>query len=217
MFYSYNAMGYFSMNIAVVGFGNVGSAISRALARAGHHIFVGVRDDSEAKLASLEDLHGNIAIHAMEEVADKAAVVVFCVVPTALSEVCKRVGPMERKLLVDTMNSLQTHPMGYSNTYEVLSDTYPCCQVIKAFSTTGFENILHPNFGGVAIDTFMAGGDREAKAIVRQLAKDIGFDECYDFGGKSEVNLLEELARIWVNLALYQGYGRLIAFKLVRK
>lgn len=89
---------------------------------------------------------------------------------------------------------------------------------MKCFNSTGFENMTNPiylNFGG--IDMFCAGNDKESKAIVQKLARDIGFGECWDFGGDDKVELLEKFALSWINLAIMQGHGREIAFKVIKR
>jgi len=53
--------------------------------------------------------------------------------------------------------------------------------------------------------------------LALQLALDAGFGNCYDFGKADKVELLEKFALSWINLAIMQGYGRDIAFKLLRK
>jgi 8-hydroxy-5-deazaflavin:NADPH oxidoreductase len=64
---------------------------------------------------------------------------------------------------------------------------------------------------------FMAGDSVKAKNVVRQLVLDAGFAECYDFGGNNKADLLEKFAMSWINLAIMQGYGRNIAFKLIKR
>ena len=205
------------MEIVIVGLGNMGGALARAFARVGYRVYAGVKDENEADRAAMENYHKNISIHLMDGIGEKANTVFFCVTPPSITEVCKRVGSMEDKLIVDTMNCIHSHPEGYRDTFEVLSDFYPQCSVVKAFNTTGYENILHPCFGSMAIDTFMAGNDIHAKHLVHRMATDLGFAECYDFGGANTVHLLEDLARIWVNLALFQGHGRNIAIKILKR
>jgi predicted dinucleotide-binding enzyme len=72
-------------------------------------------------------------------------------------------------------------------------------------------------YGEVAIDAFMAGDSKDAKAKVRQLALDAGFAECYDVGGSDKFQLMEQFAYFWINLAMMQGQGRNIAFKLLKR
>jgi predicted dinucleotide-binding enzyme len=64
---------------------------------------------------------------------------------------------------------------------------------------------------------FIAGDSAQAKAVVRQLAHDLGFAECYDFGGNDRAPLLEQLALAWINLAIFQGNGRSMAFKVLKR
>ena len=75
----------------------------------------------------------------------------------------------------------------------------------------------NPQFGEMAADMFMAGSSARGKEIARQLARDAGFAECYDLGGDDRVPLLESLAGIWIDLAMAQGQGRNIAFKLLKR
>ena len=77
--------------------------------------------------------------------------------------------------------------------------------------------MLNPIYQGVGIDMFAAGSSIKAKRIAEQLAKDIGFSTCYDFGGDDKVELLEKLALSWINIAIMQGHGRNLAFRLVKR
>jgi hypothetical protein len=64
---------------------------------------------------------------------------------------------------------------------------------------------------------FMAGSSSRAKETARQLALDAGFAECSDLGGDERIPLLESLAGIWIDLAMVQGQGKNIAFKLRKR
>ena len=77
--------------------------------------------------------------------------------------------------------------------------------------------MLNPIYQGVGIDMFAAGSSIKAKRIAEQLAKDIGFSTCYDFGGDDKVELLEKLALSWINIAIMQGHGRSLAFRVVKR
>ncbi|MEL6987755.1 MAG: hypothetical protein AAGK97_07965 [Bacteroidota bacterium] len=67
------------------------------------------------------------------------------------------------------------------------------------------------------LDMFMAGDNRIAKETAKMLAIDAGFENCYDFGGSDKVALLEKFALSWINLAIFQGMGRNIGFKILFK
>lgn len=75
----------------------------------------------------------------------------------------------------------------------------------------------NPVYGDTAIDMFVAGDSARGKAAAIQLAKDAGFAECYDIGGNDRFNLIEQFAWFWINLAMFQGQGREIGFKLLKR
>ena len=77
--------------------------------------------------------------------------------------------------------------------------------------------MLNPIYNGEAIDMFMAGDSEKAKSVAKQLALDCGFGSCIDFGKSDKVELLEKFALSWINLAIVQGYGRNLAFRVVRR
>lgn len=77
--------------------------------------------------------------------------------------------------------------------------------------------MMNPVYQGTAIDLFMAGDSDRAKSIVRQLALDAGFAECYDIGGNDKFELMEQFAFFWINLAMFKGQGREIGFKLLKR
>jgi predicted dinucleotide-binding enzyme len=64
---------------------------------------------------------------------------------------------------------------------------------------------------------FMAGDSEKGKQRARQLALDAGFAECYDVGGNNRFELMEQFAFFWINLAMFQGQGREIGFKLLKR
>ena len=83
--------------------------------------------------------------------------------------------------------------------------------------STGFENMANPIYYGEGIDMFMAGSSAEGKDVAKQLALDAGFSTCWDFGGDDQVQLLEYFALSWINLAIMQGYGRNMAFRVLKR
>jgi hypothetical protein len=55
-------------------------------------------------------------------------------------------------------------------------------RMVKAFNTTGWNNMADPVYLDGPIMMFIAGDDAEAKAVVTRLAEDLGF-EAVDAGG----------------------------------
>lgn len=79
------------------------------------------------------------------------------------------------------------------------------------------ETMTNPNYNGIALDIFVAGSSEKGKQIAKQLSMDIGFETCYDFGGNSTFQAIEQFAFAWINLAIIQKNRRDIAFKILKR
>jgi 8-hydroxy-5-deazaflavin:NADPH oxidoreductase len=204
------------MKIAIIGTGNVGSALATGFAKAGHTILLGVRNKEEFKGSTLPTIK-NISVHLIAEAASAAEVIVIAAVPQAVKDIAIELGDVSNKVIIDAMNSVRVSPEPFSNTTEALLKLTNCKDIVKCFNTTSAENMADPFYNGKDIDMFYAGDSDKAKEVAEQLAKDIGFENAYNFGGSDKFNLLEQFALAWINLAMMQGYGRNIAFKVLKR
>lgn len=204
------------MHIAIIGAGQVGSALAEALARSGHRIHLGVRE--AARTAGLvARSSGQISAHSVAEASAAAEVLIVAAVPAAVPELCAQFGELGSRVIIDAMNTLGPQTGPYATTTEALRVLTGSPDVVKCFNTTGFENMRDPRYGDQSLDMFMAGDSERGKALARQLALDAGFGACHDLGGDSQVPLLESLARVWIQLAIVQKQGRNIGFRLLRR
>jgi 8-hydroxy-5-deazaflavin:NADPH oxidoreductase len=206
------------MKISIIGSGNVGSALAQGLLKAEYQVSFGVRDTSSAKSSMASALVNGATVTTIAEACKSAEVIIITTPSDAIVSLIPQLGDVKNKIIVDTTNSVRTRPEPYPTAFHAIKDLTKSEKVVKCFNSTGFENMtnpIYPNFGG--IDMFCAGNDKESKSIVQQLAKDIGFSECWDFGGDDKVELLEKFALSWINLAIMQGHGRNIAFKIVKR
>jgi hypothetical protein len=204
------------MHIAIIGTGNVGGALAENWAKAGHIIHLGVRDLDNFKGKELLALP-NISAHSIADAVAASEVVLIAATPPAIFSIAEQMGDAEGKIILDAMNSVRSGPEPYANTFEALKALTKGAQIVKCFNTTGFENMRDPKYPGGALDMFMAGSAEAGKQVARQLALDAGFAECYDFGGDDKAALLEQFALCWINLAIMQGQGRDIGFKVLRR
>ena len=203
------------MDIAIIGTGNVGGALATRWAKAGHRIHLGVRDPSHFKGQELLD-NGNTDVQGIAEAVAMSDTVLFAIPPTALLGILDSTGDLSGKVAIDATNSVRAAPDPYKTVYHCLSDRTKA-EAVKCFNSTGYENMLDPFYDGMGIDMFMAGESDKAKEVARRLALDCGFGSCVDFGKSDKVELLEKFALSWINLAIMQGQGRDIAFRLVRR
>jgi len=63
---------------------------------------------------------------------------------------------------------------------------------------------------------FLCGSDAVAKASVKLLSDELGF-ETIDAGPLAMAHHLESLAMLWIKLAYTQGHGRNFAFAIHRR
>lgn len=205
------------MNIAIIGTGNVGGALATAWSKKNHRVFLGVRDVHQFKGEQLTT-NPNTSVHSIAEAVAMADVVLLATPAMAAVEVAQSLGETSGKVIIDTANVVMGRgPAGFSNTADAILSNTRSTDVVKCFNTTGFNNMLNPLYNGVAIDAFVAGDSAKGKDVAKQLALDAGFAECYDVGGNDRFTLMEQFAFFWINLAMMQGQGREIGFKLLKR
>ncbi|TNF27442.1 MAG: NADPH-dependent F420 reductase [Bacteroidetes bacterium] len=205
------------MNIAVIGTGNVGGTLARKWAEKGHTVRLGVKDTESFKGIDLLQT-ANISAHTVADAVAQSDVILIAVPAPAAAEVAQSLGNTDSKVIIDAMNIVMGRgPVGYQTTAEAILANTQTNEVVKCFNTTGFNNMEDPVYNGVAIDLFMAGDSQKGKQVARQLAMDAGFAECYDIGGNDRFQLMEQFAWFWINMAMFQGHGRNIGFKLLKR
>lgn len=205
------------MKIAIIGSGNVGSALGKGWLKAGHQVTFGVRNPDSFKTKKALELIPDAVVKKVEDASRDAEVIVITTPPDAVLELIPQLGEVAGKVIIDTTNSIRSRPEPYATAYHAIKAITKSENVVKCFNSTGFENMLNPVYNGTGIDMFAAGNSAKAKQTAEQLAKDFGFEKCYDFGGDDKVELLEKFALSWINLAIMQGHGRNLAFKLIRR
>ncbi len=203
------------MKIAIIGTGNVGGALATNWSKKGHEIFLGTNDAQNFKGKDLLQ-NENTSVHTIAEAVSRAEVILIATPPTAIFDIIHQMGDVSGKVIIDATNAIAKSPEPYKTVYHCLVDKTNA-HVVKCFNTTGYENMLNPVYQGEPIDMFMAGDDDQAKEVAHQLALDCGFGSCIDFGKADRVELLEKLALSWINLAIFQGHGRDLAFRVVRR
>lgn len=205
------------MKIAIIGSGNVGSALASGFINAQHQVSIGVRNPESPKTKKALELIPSANILKIEEACKESEVIVITTPADSIIELIPLLGNISGKTIIDATNAVRVKPEPYATAFHAIKALTQSEQVVKCFNSTGFENMLNPNYHGKGIDMFCAGNSKEAKNIASALAKEIGFEECWDFGGDDKVELLEKFALSWINLAILQGHGRNLAFKLVKR
>jgi NADPH-dependent F420 reductase len=208
------------MKIAIMGTGNVGSVLGKRWAQAGHSIVFGSRapgrDDVQALVA---DAGANAAAAHPADAVAGAELVVLAVPWRAAEAAVTSIADWQGKILVDATNPIAPGfklAVGHTTSgAEEVAGWAPGARVVKAFNTTGDNNMADPVYDGQATTMFICGDDADAKEAVAGLAQTLGFDVT-DVGDLTAARWLEPLAMVWISLAR-RGGNRNIALKLVRR
>jgi predicted dinucleotide-binding enzyme len=199
------------MDITIAGSGRVGSALASAFTRLGHPVTLAVRDpaDGRSRVAPARAVPGAGA---------GADLVVLAVPFGAVASVVAALGPPDGGVLVDATNPFGAPlPAGHASGAAHVAALAPGVRVVKAFNVLGAEHLAEPAFaGGGRALLPVAGDDAGARALVRDLAADVGF-EAVEVGSLDNAHLLEEAARYWGLLAVAGGLGRRFALGALRR
>jgi 8-hydroxy-5-deazaflavin:NADPH oxidoreductase len=204
------------MKIAIIGAGNVGRALGTGWRKAGHEVTLGVRDPAGSRATELEQQ--GFAIAPPKDAAARAEVIVLAVPWGAVRATLESLGALAGKIMIDATNPL-TSDMSLAHTDsagETVARLAPGARVVKAFNTTGANNMLDSRYASGKLVMLVAGDDPAAKAGVISLANDLGF-EAVDTGPLAMSRYLEPMAMVWIKLALAQKLGRNFGFALLRK
>lgn len=202
----------------MIGAGNVGGNLGGRLSHAGVSLRFGVRPGTDASEVLARCADGTEAT-SPEEAAGWAEVVFLAVPGRVLLEAARALGSLEGKTLVDCTNAVRFDggpvwaPPDEGSNAQALAAAFPNAHVVKAFNTFGAEIHKDPTTSAGPADVPMAGDD-EAVARVAALAESAGFRPVPS-GPLRNAPVLENLAVLWIHLAMVGGHGRETAFKLV--
>jgi 8-hydroxy-5-deazaflavin:NADPH oxidoreductase len=199
--------------IAVIGSGNVGGSLGTRLSNSGFEVKFGVREVDDKVKAVLAKTKGATASTAEEAAA--WGDVVFMAVPGSVAlEVTKSLAKqLEGKIVVDCNNALTWkdgpvwNPPPEGSLAQAIAKAAPGARVIKGFNTFGAEFHGDPNHAGRPADVFFAGDDAEAKKTLTDVATKGGWRPV-DAGPLRNAGVLENLAILWIHLAMAAGHGR---------
>lgn len=188
--------------VAIIGGGNVGSALQRGLQRAGHETRVSKRD----------------TVH---ETAQWGEVIIVAVPFPAVPSVVEQVGAdADGKLVIDVTNALtkdMAWAVGFSTSgAEQLQRLLKKSQVVKCFNTVFAQHMDTGKLMGRALTVFAAGDDAASRKKVLALASEIGFD-AVDAGPLERARGLEALGFFNIQLGYVQNMGTDIGFNLIHK
>ncbi len=152
------------MKIAIVGAGNVGKALGAAWKAAKHDVTYALREGSDKAKPLRED---GFAIAAMADAAKAADVIVLAIPFTEIAPVIEALGPLKGKIVIDATNPVSPDleiELGFDDSAgETVALLAQGARVVKAFNTTGAENMAKAKDFPAKPAMFVAGDDADAK------------------------------------------------------
>jgi NADPH-dependent F420 reductase len=202
-----------STRVAVIGKGNVGGSLGARLSKAGLPVRFGVRSGSDA--SDLLARCGKDASVSEPAEAAKWADVVFIAVPAsaAVSVARSLAAELAGKVVVDCNNPLTWKdgpvwaPPAEGSLAGAIAAAAPQARVVKGWNTFGAEFHADPKLAHGRTQVFLAGDDAKAKVLLAAVAEQAGF-AAVDSGPLRNAAVLENLAILWIHLAMVGGQGR---------
>jgi predicted dinucleotide-binding enzyme len=201
------------MQIAIIGTGNVGSAIARGLKGRSHVVTLGVREASRPDIVALAKEVG-ARLTDPQEAAQSAEVVILALPWDKAESAVRALGDLTGRIVIDCMNPLAmidgvlSLAIGHTTSgAEQVQAWLPAARVVKTLNQVGAEIMQdNANLPHRPVQ-FMAGNDPDAKIKVAILLADLGF-EPLDAGDLVRARILEPFAMVWINQAILRGKGR---------
>jgi hypothetical protein len=210
-----------SMNVTIIGAGNMGSALLKQLSRAGHKVRITGRDAAKVK-ALAADHDGAIAAEPADALGDSSVVIVATGYADAVPAL-RSLGSLEGRTVIDLTNPLAPDFMSLTVGHETsaaeeIAKALPGADVVKAFNTL-FAQVLAdgPAFAdGQVAPVFVASDSERAKETAKALIESMGF-KAVDAGGLKNARYLEPLAGLNIYLGYGAGHGTAIAPTWIHK
>ncbi|MGK0501017.1 MAG: NADPH-dependent F420 reductase [Oceanicoccus sp.] len=204
--------------IAIIGSGNVATALGPQFAAQGHKIVYGSRDPSKESVVTLVANTGHGASATTPKEAAKDADIVVLAIPGMMVEqITRNLGDLSGKIIIDPTNPLAQSGKGFKHSVatsnaEIIQAAAPNAFVVKAFNTLSWKTMIEPAESGGAVSIPLVGNNEDAKNTVAQLVEGMGL-EAIDLGGLENARWVEGMLMLWINNR-YGGNGQAFDFHL---
>jgi NADPH-dependent F420 reductase len=212
--------------IAVIGAsGNMGSAISKSLAKGNYRIVL--CSDKQDKITEIindiKKINQDADVEAIDcstQASWEADIIIAAVPYQAEKEVAAKIKDVANQKIVisianplnETYNGLATAPD--TSAAEELQRLLPNSKVVKAFNNTFAADFATPIIDGKQVDAFVAGNDEEALQTVSELVSTAGFNPIIA-GDLSVSRTLENMQLLLIQLTMKYNYNWLAGWKVL--
>jgi 8-hydroxy-5-deazaflavin:NADPH oxidoreductase len=191
------------MTIAVIGTGFVGGTLGRAMASSGLPVLFGSRHPEDDDVAGTT----SAGVTTVGDAVRSAETVVLALPAAGVPALADASGgALGGKLVVDATNRMGAPT---ANSRSALPDTV---RYARAFNTLGGENMADPVFAEGTADMFFSAPEADRRSVETMIGA-VGLRPVYL--GPDQEDLLDCLFKLWIDLAITQGRGRRLAFRLL--
>ncbi len=194
------------MKVGVLGSGDVAKALARGFVKHGHQVMLGTRD--AGKLADFVEKNKGAQVGSFADAAKYGEFLVLAVKGTVALEALQAAGAanVSGKSVIDATNPIAEAPPAngvlkfFTNLdqslMERLQGAFPDAHFVKAFNSVGNATMVNPEFKGGKPTMFICGNDDKAKAVVRSINDQFGW-ETADMGKAEAARAIEPLCMLW--------------------
>lgn len=203
--------------VAVLGSGTMGRALSGALVRAGHRVFIASRDEARAEAAAAAvrqavpgDVRSRIAGDSPSAAVSRSDLAAIATRWEDTREMLGWAGNFGGRILIDATNpeSAEGHSLLVGHTTsgaEEIARRAAGARVVKAFNHVYAEVLARGAvFGDRRASVFLCGDDADARRGVSDLVEDLGFSPV-DAGALAAARFLEPAAALMVQIVRVVG------------
>ena len=206
------------MKIAIIGTGNVGTALGINWNKSNHEIIYGSRNPQDEKHVELEKF---AQVLTLSQAAMQGDVIVLATPWQGTEEAIHEMGStLNAKIVIDATNPLKLDFSGlllYGDTSggEQIAKWAPTSKVVKALNSAFAKVMEHPEINGVKSMMLIAGDDLSALNTVAELVDDLGF-QSQKMNGISTSRLLEMVGLTLITLGYKEGLGNEIGLSILK-
>jgi predicted dinucleotide-binding enzyme len=191
------------MEVSVIGTGFIGGILGNALARSGQRVTFGSRRPDTDDVAA----DSGATVASVADALSRSDTVILALPGNAVADfAAENREAIEGKLIIDATNRMG-EPSSNSRSSLPTGIRYA-----RAFNTLGGENMADPVFAEGRADMFFSAPPSD-RSTVEAVIEGVGLHPVYV--GEDQEDLIDSLFRLWIALAMGQGRGRRLAFKLL--
>jgi len=190
-----------SMNIGILGAGNVGKILGKGLIAAGYQVLISSREPHAPKHFTWKQEVGKSGdIASFNEAALFGEIIIVALPWFCLRDVVDTIDPfyLKNKTVIDVSNAVHFDngprlQLVDRSAAEIIQQSLPESHVVKTLNTVSDRIMINPKFREGSPIMFISGNNNSSKIQVNSLLKDLGWPLIVDLGDIRQSRLQESI------------------------